>query len=107
MHKYMYYKAKNKIIAVSTYAGKVVRGVAKCNPEDEFDLRKGEELASARCNVKVANKRYKNALKKREEALKKLTEAKKRYEDMNTYVFDSAEAIVKANAQVDSILKGL
>jgi len=41
--------------------GKPVRGVAKCAPNDEFDINKGKELAAARCNLKVAQKRVKKA----------------------------------------------
>ena len=33
-NKYKYYTAGNKVIAVSTYAGKTVKGVAKCDPKD-------------------------------------------------------------------------
>ena len=32
--------SKNEIIAVSTYAGKTVKGVAKCDPRDSFDKSK-------------------------------------------------------------------
>ena len=50
-----------KVIAISTYAGKPVRGVAICSVHDEFDLEKGKKLAAARCNAKVAKLRYKNS----------------------------------------------
>ena len=40
--KYRYYTAGNKIIAVSTYAGKTVRGIAKCAEGDTFDIEKGK-----------------------------------------------------------------
>lgn len=45
--------SKNEIIAVSTYAGKTVKGVAKCDPRDSFDKSKGEQLAIARCAAKL------------------------------------------------------
>lgn len=55
-----------KVIMVLThYAGKTVRGIAKCNPADEFNMERGEELAKARCNYEVAKKRAKNANQKR------------------------------------------
>ena len=44
LEKYKYYQAGNKVIAVSTFAGRTVRGVAKCNPKDNFDLEKGKML---------------------------------------------------------------
>ena len=52
-----------KVIALSTYEGRVVRGVAKCDPRDEFDLEYGKQLAAARCNYKIAQKRAKRAAK--------------------------------------------
>lgn len=57
------------VIAVSTFAGKTVRGVAKCHPNDEFDAEKGTKLAVARCNYKVALKRQARAERKVREAL--------------------------------------
>ena len=64
LEKYRYYIAGNKIIAVSTYAGRTVRGVAICHPQDSFDIEAGKKLAAARCNQKVADKRYERALSK-------------------------------------------
>ena len=58
---YKYVVTPNKVIALSTYAGKVVRGIAKCSPQDEFDVDYGMKLAAARCNLKVAQKRLKRA----------------------------------------------
>ena len=51
----------SKVIAVSSFAGQTVRGVAKCAPNDEFDLEYGKRLAAARCAVKIASKRMNRA----------------------------------------------
>lgn len=59
--KYRYIVNGNTVIAISTYAGKTVKGVAKCDPEDTFDLEKGKKLAAARCNEKVCRKRLRRA----------------------------------------------
>jgi len=59
--KYHYFtNGKDTVVAVASYAGKRVRGVAKCSEMDEFDLAKGEKLAAARCNLKIAKMREKN-----------------------------------------------
>ena len=59
--KYSYFtNGKDTVVAVASYAGKRVRGVAKCSEMDEFDLAKGERLAAARCNLKIAKMREKN-----------------------------------------------
>ena len=52
--KYRFYDAGNKIIAVSTYAGKQVRGVAICHPDDKFDIETGKKIAAARCNFRIS-----------------------------------------------------
>lgn len=58
---YRIYHHGNEIVAVSSFAKKPVRGVAKCDPRDEFDHKKGEALAIARCDYKIAEKRVKKA----------------------------------------------
>ena len=61
-NNYKYFVSGNKVIAVSTYAKKTVRGVAKCSSADTFDEEKGKKLAAARCNLKVSQKRYDRAM---------------------------------------------
>ena len=63
-NNYKYIETPNKVIALSTYAGKTVRGIAKCHPNDTFDAEFGRKLAAARCNAKIAAKRAANAQKK-------------------------------------------
>ena len=53
IEKYRYFTNGSKVVAVSTYAGKTVRGVANCDPNDEFSLEKGKELAAARSALHV------------------------------------------------------
>lgn len=60
-YKYYYSEEKGKVICVSHYAGKPVRGVAVCSPSDTFDLETGKKLAKLRCDVKVAALRAKRA----------------------------------------------
>ena len=63
-HRYKYYtNNKDVVVAVSSYAGKTVRGVAKCDPRDTFDIEKGKELAAARCNEKIAEKKINESKK--------------------------------------------
>ena len=60
-YKYKIDEAKRTIVAMSTFAGKVVAGVAHCDPNDEFVIDDGKKLAAARCSVKIAEKRMKRA----------------------------------------------
>lgn len=95
-NRYKYFQHGNEVIAVSTFAGKKVRGVAKCDPKDEFNLESGKELAAARCNQKVAMKRLKRANQKYLEAAKALEEATAHFEHMRAYYMDAVDALDEA-----------
>lgn len=105
LSKYRFYFPQGKVIAVSTYAGKTVKGVAKCDPRDEFDLETGKKLAAARCNAKIAAKRKARANKKLAEAHRQLVEAQKHYNKMNEYVKDSANELTEAQVNLRQIEK--
>lgn len=108
-NKYQFYTAKKvngepyRVIAVSTYAGRKVRGVAKCAPDDKFDMDKGKMLAAARCNLKVAEKRRNRAMKKKAEAIRKKDEANDYYAKMFSYFNDSFIAYEEAKAKLHII----
>lgn len=61
-HYDYYTNEKDVVVAVTHYAGRTVRGVAKCNPADTFDFELGKRIAKAKCEVKVAKKRLKHKL---------------------------------------------
>ena len=63
-------------VAISTYAGKTVKGIAKCDPNDNFSYDYGKKLAKARCDVKISRKRYKNADSKLKAAYEALIAAR-------------------------------
>ena len=86
---YKFYVAGNKVFAVSSFAGATVRGVAKCNPNDEFDLEYGKALAAARCQEKIAAKRCKRAYSKVDEARAQVNAALAHLQKMMTYEADS------------------
>ena len=97
--------ANSDVIAVSTYAGKTIKGIAKCDPRDTFDMNKGIEIAEARCEKKVANKRLVRARKKYAEAEQKFKDAETYLHKMSNYVSDATKALEKAENTLDSILE--
>lgn len=107
IEKYHFFTSKNKIVAVSTYAGKSVRGVAKCDPRDEFDMEKGRALAAARCAERVATKRQARAKAEFNRAYANFAKAQKRLEDMNVYMVDSKKAVIAAKENINTILKDM
>ena len=105
MKHYVFYRSDNKIIALSTYAGKTVKGIAKCSPEDEFNVETGKSLAAARCNAKVAVKRVKNAQKEWSKAVQEHFKAERRMRKMAQYYTDAVKRSKEAQATVDSIIR--
>ena len=86
----------NKVIAVSTYAGKTVKGVAKTDPRDKFDEAFGKELAAARCAAKVAKKRRARAAKMMRKAQTQLSIAQRYVDRMKAYEADAAKEYEEA-----------
>ena len=110
MYKYFHYldkDGKNTISALSTYAGRPVKGYAKCDPRDEFDFEAGKELAAARCNAKVARKRRLNADRRLEEAKIAFIEAQYYLINMMNYYNDAVAAERVANEDVEKLLENL
>ena len=105
--KYRFYNAGNKIIAVSTYAGRQVRGVAICHPDDKFDVNIGKKIAAARCNHKIAEKRYTRACAKYAAAEEQMAQATKHLADMKAYMNDSFVAMNEAAQEHDALIAGL
>ena len=105
MTKYSFYTdGKTKVIAVSTYAGKAVRGVAKCDVKDTFSLEKGKELAAARCNEKIAKKRFTRAQNANMEILVEYARLMKKFQKVVNYKDNSQVAVTEAEKLVASIL---
>lgn len=111
MARYQYYKdSKNRTICVSHYAGKVVRGVAKCAPEDTFDEQIGRDLARARCDAAVAQLRLKRAedkLYEKRSAIDKLIAQERKCREyvmdaMGKYL-DACDDLVEVEEKIDGL----
>lgn len=97
--------ASTQITAVSTYAGKTVKGHAKCDPNDTYNEEKGKALAAARCNYKVACMRQKRAERKYKEAEAMYIKAKAYLDDMGYYLADSNLSVGVAHDELQDILE--
>lgn len=100
MRKFVYnYKIDEEhktIVAMSSFAGRTVAGVAHCAPKDTFDIEAGKKLAAARCNLKIAEKRMKNAEKRLAIATEYTNLWAKEKAKMEAYDADSVEAYKQA-----------
>lgn len=104
-YNYVVIPEKKKVVAYSTYAGQSVRGVAKCAPDDEFDIEFGKKLAAARCNVKVARKRLKRALERRDVAWDNFIKAEDQLMKEEDYVDDSNVALTEAEIYLGTVIE--
>ena len=107
MAQYKYYvnEKSRQVIAVSTYEGKNVKGTAKANPIDEFDIEQGKILAKARCDAKIAKRRMKRAQRKINAAQKILEQARAYYEKMSSYYDESKSAYIIAKSALDGLVE--
>ncbi len=92
------------VVAISTYAGKTVKGYAKLNPNDEFNWEKGRELAIARCAEKIAIKRANRAAKKLAEAQDMLDAAGLHVADMVNYFNDAVAETAACKMHIAEVL---
>ncbi len=104
LEKYRYYTDGNRVIAVSTYAGKTVRGVAVCHPDDTFDLELGKRIAAAKCNEKVAEKRLHRAADKAIQAGIDVAIAKQHQDEMSAYYNDAFSAYNEASLAYNQLI---
>lgn len=93
----------SKVIAVSSFAGQTVRGVAKCAPNDEFDLEYGKRLAAARCVAKIASKRVKRAEGKVNAAFDAVNSAIAHLYDMLGYSASAEANMTSAMAELTKV----
>jgi uncharacterized protein YdaU (DUF1376 family) len=107
LEKYRYYQNGNKIIAVSTYAGKTVRGVSVCHGNDSFNLDTGKKLAALRCNEKIAAKRMKRAADKFAAAEQAVIKAKRQCELMRHYYTDAVNNYNAASLETEDMINSL
>ena len=99
-YKFYYNKDEETIICTTLYKGQVVRGIAKCNPEDEFNLELGKKLAYLRCRKKVLRKKLKRAYKTERDAI--IAEAKAKY-----YLDGAREFVSDSEMQLDKTIDEL
>ncbi len=103
LDKYIYETdGKNYVIANQTYCGNPVKGKAICGAEDTFDFEYGKRLAAARCNEKIAEKRFGRASKQYHDLLNFVDEVvAPLISEKRRYYEDSCDALVEAKQELD------
>jgi hypothetical protein len=97
--------------AVTTYGGKAIYAYAKCDPEDEFALEFGTQVALKRLDIKIAQKRISNKkedLKLYKQRLiyieNKKRRTKKAIERAEVAVIDRKIKLKKLESELEEIL---
>lgn len=103
-YKFVVLPEQKKVIALTSYAGKAVRGIAVCSEHDEFDIETGKRLAAARANVKVAMKRKARAEKKLAYFDKIIDEVEREYHDLEAYLYMADERWENAVDELAGVL---
>ena len=106
-YKYYTYTEKNGtkvVVAVATYAGRTVKGYAKCNPNDTYDEEAGKKLAAARCQERVSKKRKQHATRKFLEAAKLADEAHNYFMKMRQFYMDADDDCDEAIKECETLL---
>ena len=94
---YKYHVSETKVVCISSFAKRPVRGIAKCDTNfDTFDVETGKKLARLRCDVKVSEKRAQRATTKLAEAQVAFEAAKARLEKMQNYLSDATTELAQA-----------
>ena len=100
---YTYSVADNRVYCMTFFAGKTVKGVAKCDPTDEFNLEDGKKLAKARCNVKVAKKKLKIKTQRRDAAIRELAVAQYHMNKAQEYTYEAELAYEACIEELEKI----
>lgn len=103
--KFVYNITDTKVICIAKYAGRSVKGVAKCHPEDTFDLEYGRALARARCEFKIANKKVKRANSRLLLAFAELDAANRNVVEATKYQDDSLANLMEARKTLEDFEK--
>lgn len=103
--RYKYFCYGNHVVCVSTFAGRCVRGVAKCSPHDEYDEEKGMKLARLRCDVKVAERRVNRAKTIENATWDNLCDANEAYSEAASYYDNAVERLIEARKNLEDFEK--
>ena len=88
------------VVCTTMYKGQTIRGVAKCDPEDEFNLEVGKMLSYLRCKQKFACKKLKHAYQSYDEARKMVEKAINNRDKILDFVEDADYQYEMASANL-------
>jgi hypothetical protein len=106
-YKFVVDEEHRTVVCLSTFAGQTIRGVARCNPTDVFNVEAGKALAEARCAAKIAHKRLKRAENCVEGTISCLKYCEERLVHYRSYEADALEDVKLTTAKLKELEKNL
>jgi hypothetical protein len=100
-----YYLDNGTIICTTYYKGKLVRGIAKCSPDDTFDINVGRRLAYLRCKAKYMKVKCKHAENVFSSTLKVYLKAQKDLKKANAFSSDALAEFGQARLDLQAYEK--
>ena len=95
------------VVCATTYKNERLRGVAKCDPEDDFDTEIGKLLAYIRCRQKLAKRKLAHAKKVYLRSLEDERKAKKNVAKAASFYRDSVEYLKASNEALEKMMERL
>ena len=104
--RYTYHTdSHNNTYCVSYFAGKPVTACAKLDPRDTYNKEKGEMIAKARCDAKIAEKRVKRAEYRTKVAFEDYLYFKDLWEDKVDYMTRAKNTLKQAEKELKQVMK--
>lgn len=101
-YHFYYHAETNTIVCTTLYKGQMVRGIAKCNNEDIFDLDTGKKLAYLRCRQKFMRKKLRRAQKVFNETYREVERAQRNLSKSGKFLDDSEDQLDVAIAELNA-----
>ncbi len=89
--------ADRSVICTTYYKGKLVKSIAKCDPNDSFDLETGKKLAYLRCKRKFLRRKHARAAEAYANAVVAVRKAEERRQNAIDFFNDTASEFREVN----------
>ena len=101
-NKYQFYynEDKHSVVCTTVYKCKTIRAIAKCDPEDMFNLEVGKKIAYLRCKYKFARKKLAHAQAVYRDSLNKHAKSKRNLDRASEFVTDSINQLHEAHSDL-------
>lgn len=106
-YRFVVNESKGVVVALSSFAGETVRGVARCSPNDTFDVELGKKLAVARCDYKIACKKVDRAVQMADFYKDFYDSVRKKLENVMKYREDALYKVEEATSELQKLESSL